>query len=83
MPKDGKLTVKELLAVERNETLEDTVADTTGTKGTDNLAFQVESVSCNGSDVPLVGDNLFVCRYKVADEQEDGHLNECELGSSS
>lgn len=77
------LTVKEFLAVERNKTLEDTVADTAGTKCTDDLAFQVESVSGNGSNIPLVVDNLFMGRYKVADEQENGHLFEHELGSSS
>lgn len=47
------VVVQKLLAVEWHKTLEDSVADTTSTDCSDDLAFQVEGISSNSGDFPV------------------------------
>ena len=65
--------VEELLAVERLQTTEHTLTNTTDGNGTDNLALEVELVLGDGGNVPLTTGDLLVGRDKVADQVEDGH----------
>lgn len=65
--------VQKLLAVERLETSQDTLSNTSYSDGTDNLALEIELVLGSGSDIPLTSLDLFVCGDEVADEDEDGH----------
>lgn len=65
--------VKELFAVERLETSQDTLADTSNSDGTDNLALEIELVLGGGSDVPFTSLDLLVCGNEVADKDEDCH----------
>ena len=65
--------VEELLAVERLQTTEHTLTNTTDGNGTDNLALEVELVLVDGGNVPLTTGDLLVGRDKVADQVEDGH----------
>jgi hypothetical protein len=64
--------VKEFLAIEGDETSQDSFTDTADTNGCDNLAFDIEWVLGNGCDVPITGSNLFMGRDKVTDESEHG-----------
>lgn len=80
------IEVQKLLAVERLETPQDTLTDTTDSDGTHNLALQIELVLSSSGDVPFSGLDLLVCGDKVADEDEDGHndvlCNRDDVGAS-
>lgn len=65
------IVVEELLAVERLQALEDSVANAASTKGADDLALQIVRVAGSLSDVPLTVAGLVVSRNKVADQVED------------
>lgn len=67
--------VQQLLAVERLETAEHTLSDTSDSNGSDNLALEVVLVLSDLSNVPFTLGNLLVGGDKVADESQDGHDN--------
>ena len=66
-------TVEELLRVERQEALEHSETNATGTKRPDDLTLEVVRVLGDGSDVPVTGHDLLVGGDEVADEEEDRH----------
>ena len=51
--KSSVVVVEEFLAIERLQTLQDTVTNATGTNGTNDLSFKVEGVSSNLRNVPV------------------------------
>jgi len=67
--------VEEFFAVEGNETLKNTVSNTSSTDGAKNLALQVEGVPCNIGNLPVTAFDHLMGRDKVADEQKDAHDN--------
>lgn len=67
------VVVKELLAVERLETAQDTLTDTADSDGTNNLALEIELVLGGGGNVPFTSLDLLVSGDEVTDEGEDGH----------
>ena len=52
--------VEKLLAVEGNESLKDSVTDPPRPDGSNDLSFEIESVSCDLSDVPVSSLDLLV-----------------------
>ena len=69
----GVVVVKEFLAVEGHETLQDTVTNTASTDGSDDLALQIECVAGDVRHLPVTTLDHLVSRDKVADEEEDAH----------
>jgi hypothetical protein len=67
--------VEELLAVERLQAAEDTLADAADGNGADDLALKIELVLGRLGDVPVSAGDLLAGRAEVADESEDGHDN--------
>jgi hypothetical protein len=67
--------VEELLAVERLQAAEDTLADTADGNGTNDLTLEIELVLGGLGDVPVTAEDLLTSRTEVADESEDGHDN--------
>lgn len=67
------VVVQVLLRVERHQTLENTVANTTSTNGTNDLALQVVGVASNLGYHPVTTLDHLVRRDEVSDEQEDAH----------
>jgi hypothetical protein len=67
--------VEELLAVKRDESLKNPVADSARSDGADDLALEIKRSSSDLSDVPSARNNLLMSGDKVPNEEEDGHHN--------
>lgn len=74
MSESGRHT-EELLAVEGNESLENTVTDSTTTQSSNDFSFQIVSVLGDTSYVPFLVDDLSVTDVVVANEEENRHNN--------
>ncbi|KAH3671631.1 hypothetical protein OGAPHI_000336 [Ogataea philodendri] len=69
------VVVQQLLRVERKESFQDSVANSSSTNGGNNLTFDVKGVLGNLGDVPAARDDLLVGRNKVSHQHQDGHHN--------
>ena len=67
--------VQQLFAVKSLESSQHTLADTSHSNGTNDLALEIIFVLSGGSHVPFTGLDLLMCGYEIADESEDGHDN--------
>ena len=65
--------VEELLAVERLEAPQNTLADAADADGTDDFVLNVPAVLGDGGHVPVPAFDLLVRRHKISDEDESGH----------
>lgn len=71
--KRSVVEIEEFFAVKGYETLEDTVADTTGADGADDFAFEIEGVTSDCGDLPVAALDHLMGGDKVTDEEKDGH----------
>jgi len=55
------------------ESLQDSVADSSAANGADHFALEVESVSGDLGNIPVVGNDLLVRGDLVTDQGQDGH----------
>lgn len=67
--------VEQLLAVERLQTAQHTLANAAHGDGTDDLTLEVELVLRDRGHIPLSTGDLLVGRDEVADQGENGHDN--------
>lgn len=67
------VVVQQLLAVERLQSAQHTLTNTSDGNGADSLALQVVLVLGNRGNVPFTGSNLLVGRDEVAYKDEHGH----------
>ena len=67
------IEVQQLLAVERLQPSQHSLADSAHSNGSNNLVLEIVFVLGHTSDVPFAGLDLLVGGDEVADEDEDGH----------
>ena len=59
--KGSIIIVEELLAIERNKTLENAVSNTASSNGANDFALQIKSVSSNVGHLPVTALNHLTC----------------------
>jgi hypothetical protein len=69
------IEIEEFFAIKRLQTSQNALANAADSYGTDNLVFEIILILGHGGNVPVSSLDLFVCRNKVSDEQEDSHDN--------
>lgn len=67
------VVVQQLFGVERLETLQHPVPNATGTKSTDDLAFEIVRVARNVGYLPVAAFNHLMRGHEVANKQENIH----------
>ena len=65
--------VEEFLAVERLESSQDTLSNTSNSNSTDDFTLKIVLVLCSRGNIPVSGLDLLVRGNEVADKGEDGH----------
>ena len=67
------IEIQQLLAIERLQPSQHSLADSTHGNGSDDLVLKIVFVLGHGSDIPFAGLDLLVGGDEVADEDEHGH----------
>lgn len=71
----GVVIIEKLLGGKGNHSLQDSVSNTSGANGTDDLVLQVKGVSRNLRDLPVAADSLGVTDIVVAHQNQNRHYD--------